>query len=345
MKYLLNKHKILLLIWLPFFTFILFITLYKTSYSVVTTGDITNLDDIYSIDGGYDSSGSFNSVFVYSTDKISLFQKWATSLDDNAYLYIPTKNYSLFSTSELNKMGVIQKNQSVEAAIIKAYNEASLTDETISLDYTFKGLIVEYIIKSDNQQFEIGDIITSINGVTAADGVYALESAYLEMYEGSEVVIKRGSSEKTLYLNAESCLYYNADGHLRTHISYLEKYNVDYKNATPALSISSINTSGPSAGLMQTLAIYNMLVQTDLTNGKRIAGTGTIDVSGNVGEIGGIEQKVVAAFKNKCDIFLCPKDNYEDGYRQYKKLGSSRSRMKFVEVSSFADAVEVLLNA
>jgi len=344
MKYLLNKNKILFIIWIPIFIFILVITLYKTDYSVITTGDITDLETVFSVEGAEDSEGSMNSVFVYSTDKISLFQKWATSLDDNAYQYIPSSSYLEFTSAEVYKMGVIQKNQSIEASAIAAYNKASNADSTISLPYTFKGLIVSYLIKSDNMQFELGDIITSINGVSASDGVSNLKAAYLTMLEGSEVIVLRDNSEITLTLNQDSSLYYKDDT-LYTHINYYEKYNVSYSSATPSLSVGSSGTTGPSAGLMQTLSIYNMLTDYDYTYGLTVVGTGTIDTSGNVGEIGGIEQKVVAAFKNNADIFLCPADNYEDGYAQYKKLGSKRDRMTFVKVSTLDEALEALANA
>ncbi|MEA2499339.1 MAG: Lon-like protease, partial [Actinomycetota bacterium] len=53
--------------------------------------------------------------------------------------------------------------------------------------------------------------------------------------------------------------------------------------------------AGPSAGLMFTLALYDRLTPEDLTSGKKIAGTGTIACDGQVGPIGGIEQKIAGA--------------------------------------------------
>lgn len=344
MKYLLNKNKILFIIWIPIFTFILIITLYRTNYSVITTGDITNLSTLINVEGEYNTSGSMNSVFVYSNDRISLFQKWATSLDPNAYLYTESDSYLEFSDAEIYKMGVIQKNQSIEASVIAAYNSAKEIDNTINIPYTFKGLIVSYLYKSDGMQFKLGDIITSINGVDASSGRDALKKAYKGMLVGSSVKILRDGVEYDLVLNESSSLYYKDDS-LYTHINYYEKYDVKYSEGSPKISIGSSGTTGPSAGLMQTLAIYNKLTETDYTYGMRVVGTGTIDLDGNVGEIGGIEQKVVAAFKNNADIFLCPLANYSDGYKQYQKLGSKRKSMAFVCVHTFSDALEALANA
>ena len=57
------------------------------------------------------------------------------------------------------------------------------------------------------------------------------------------------------------------------------------------VAVDTAGIGGPSAGLAMTLAILDDLTPGDLTGGKRVAVTGTIDPSGNVGEIGGIEQK------------------------------------------------------
>jgi Lon-like protease len=72
---------------------------------------------------------------------------------------------------------------------------------------------------------------------------------------------------------------------------------------------------GPSAGLMFTLGIIDKLRPADLTGGKIIAGTGTIDDDGNVGPIGGIPQKLVGAKDAGAQIFLVPADNCAEALR------------------------------
>ena len=62
--------------------------------------------------------------------------------------------------------------------------------------------------------------------------------------------------------------------------------------------------SGASGGFMTALAIYNALTSDDITKGKIIAGTGTIDSEGNVGVIGGVKYKLSGAVKNHADIML-----------------------------------------
>lgn len=69
---------------------------------------------------------------------------------------------------------------------------------------------------------------------------------------------------------------------------------------------------GPSAGLMFALAIYNSLTQEDLVEGVVVAGTGTVDDRGNVGGIGGIQQKVWGAERSGAELFLFPVSNCVD---------------------------------
>ena len=78
------------------------------------------------------------------------------------------------------------------------------------------------------------------------------------------------------------------------------------------VSVDTTGIGGPSAGLAMTLAILDDLTPGDLTGGKRVAVTGTIDAAGNVGEIGGIEQKAVAARAAGVQLFIVPQCSPND---------------------------------
>ena len=71
----------------------------------------------------------------------------------------------------------------------------------------------------------------------------------------------------------------------------------------------SENIGGPSAGMMFALAIVDTMTPGPITGGERVAGTGTIDGDGNVGGIGGIQQKVVTAREAGVGLFLAPASN------------------------------------
>ena len=91
------------------------------------------------------------------------------------------------------------------------------------------------------------------------------------------------------------------------------------------------------------MALYNSLIEKDITNGFRIAGTGTIEPDGTVGMIGGIQQKIYTAYDDKMEIFLCPKDNYEEALIAYNKL-PHKERMSLYSVETFEEALEILSN-
>lgn len=93
---------------------------------------------------------------------------------------------------------------------------------------------------------------------------------------------------------------------------------------------------GPSAGLMFTLAIIDVLTEGDLTGGNVVSGTGTIDVDGNVGSIGGIRQKVVAAEAAGANYLLVPEGNYEAAQT------APRTSIELVPVATLDEALAFL---
>ena len=72
------------------------------------------------------------------------------------------------------------------------------------------------------------------------------------------------------------------------------------------------DVGGPSAGLIFALAVIDRMTEESVTEGRHIAGTGTIDPDGTVGPIGGIQQKVMAAADEGATIFLAPELNCQE---------------------------------
>lgn len=95
---------------------------------------------------------------------------------------------------------------------------------------------------------------------------------------------------------------------------------------------------GPSAGMMFALTIYDKLTPGSLTQGHDIAGTGTIDASGNVGPIGGIGQKIRAAQRDGAELFLAPASNCDEA----RRATYNHSTMRVVKVSTLADAIKAV---
>ena len=93
---------------------------------------------------------------------------------------------------------------------------------------------------------------------------------------------------------------------------------------------------GPSAGLMFALGILEKLGPEDLTGGRFIAGTGTIDVSGEVGPIGGIPLKLIAARDKGASAFLVPSGNCAEASRK------PPDGLTLIKVDSLTGAVNAL---
>lgn len=84
---------------------------------------------------------------------------------------------------------------------------------------------------------------------------------------------------------------------------------------------------------MFTLAVYDLLTPGDLTGGKRIAGTGTMEPDESVGPIGGIRQKAAGARNGGADYFLAPADNCDE------VVGHVPDGLEVVRIGSFDDAL------
>ena len=100
------------------------------------------------------------------------------------------------------------------------------------------------------------------------------------------------------------------------------------------------NESGSSGGLIASLTIYNNLVEEDITHGLTIVGTGTIDINGNVGSIGGVSYKLKSAAASNADVFFVPNgENYKEAIKLKKEKGYN---IKIVGISTFDEALEYL---
>lgn len=96
------------------------------------------------------------------------------------------------------------------------------------------------------------------------------------------------------------------------------------------------DVGGPSAGLMFSLAVVDKLSPGELSGGRFVAGTGTIDGTGTVGPIGGITHKIHAATDAGAEVFLVPADNCREA------LTAGEDDVQLVEVDSLDDAIEDL---
>ena len=104
-------------------------------------------------------------------------------------------------------------------------------------------------------------------------------------------------------------------------------------------TIVSVDTSGiggPSAGLLLTLSYVDALSPGDLTAGLRVAGTGTVDSSGKVGEVAGAPFKLAAAQAVGAHVFFTP------AVLEDELAALPHDKVRLVPVSSVGDALYFL---
>lgn len=283
--------------------------------------------------------GKIYTIGVYSHIRVTLFQYLISRLsgDINVDDYDPGSD---LSKKEEAIRGDIHREFAMQHALILAYTEAAKVDPTIHIAYEFKGLIVSAVLPGSKSNLEQRDLITHINDeeITSLDqfwtrialipGNTAFTLTVLRP-NGTEYVEKRISAQKTPYNDA-----YVFD------VEVYDYYVLDPDNTTPKYEIAtSFPSRGSSGGAMTALAIYNALLSEDVTGGLRICGTGTINVQGVVGKIGGVEQKIVTAKLYGAEVFFVGVDDYEDAKKKYDEI---KADFHLISVESFAQILTEL---
>jgi PDZ domain-containing protein len=102
------------------------------------------------------------------------------------------------------------------------------------------------------------------------------------------------------------------------------------------IEIDTGRVGGPSAGLAFTLAILDRFTPGSLTGDARVAVTGTIEVDGSVGPVGGVRHKAAAAIREGATVFLVPRDELAEARK------AAGDRLKVVPVDTLDDALAEL---
>ena len=102
------------------------------------------------------------------------------------------------------------------------------------------------------------------------------------------------------------------------------------------VDINSGNIGGPSAGLAFTLGVIDSLTAGELTGGRKVAVTGTIELDGRVGDVGGVAQKTSAVKAAGAEVFIVPAGEYEVAR---ERAGSG---LTVVKVTTLQEALDAL---
>ena len=300
-----------------------------TPYLIYTPGSYIDLGTRIDADTDNKTSGTFGMAYV-SVVKASPIFIGISYLNKNWDLISKDKvKYDDETLKDAEKRDKISMEEAVSNAKIAAFKEASGTYNIDDVHH-----IITYLDSNDTE-LKLFDEIKSVDGITI-NNLEDIRNVVATKKSGTKMNIEVMRNKKLITVSSS---VYEIDGRKILGISLTDVYDVT-TNPEVEIKIKS-NESGPSGGLMMSLSIYNSLVSKDISKCKKIIGTGTIDVNGNVGEIGGVKYKLIGAVKNKADVFLCPKENYEEAVKVAK---DNNYGIKIVAVSTLKEAIEELEN-
>lgn len=289
----------------------------------------------------YDTEGTVILLFVRQHARVNVWRYLRAVIDPDVDLFRQEELIGDLSPDDARVESRVDMALS-QIAAKKLALEAADYDVPLAHD----GVVVLGILpgRPADGVLEDGDVILS------ADETEIVESNDLGSVVGEhrpgetvELRVERDGTERVLSVGTTS----DPDGRTIIGVFVVQQYDFPVD-----ITIDTSEIGGPSAGLAMTLAVLDELTPGELTGGKRVAVTGTIDEDGTVGEIGGIEQKAVAARAAGAQLFLVPECASDDADARADcetSVEAARDRVggdvPVVEVGTLADALAALVGA
>lgn len=293
-------------------------------YYIMAPGGIIDISDRIEVENKQEMEGTLNLLYVseYEANVATmlmsfLFKNWDAERVEESQV-------SNESMEEIFLRNKVMLDNSIQNAIFVAYNSANKNID-------IKGRENYVIATTLDNGIKVGDKIISANGIDI-ENVDMLKEIINKSGDYITLKVLRGDEELTLNVKVEE-----EDGNKIIGILVITNYTYDLD---PELKLTFKDSEGGSSGgLMISLNIYNALTNGDITKGKKIAGTGTIDINGNVGAIDGVKYKIMGAYANHMEIVFVPLENYEEAV---KVKEDNNYDMEIVSVKTFDDALNYL---
>ncbi|HXF37012.1 MAG TPA: PDZ domain-containing protein [Actinomycetota bacterium] len=191
------------------------------------------------------------------------------------------------------------------------------------------GALVELVVPGCPAAPELapGDVIVRIDGTRVRDERQAgrlIRTAGAG--EALALEVRSGGSRRTIRLAPEPCA-----GSDRAVLGVVLIDNLPF-----GVRMAIGDVGGPSAGLAWALGLYDLLTPGDLTGGRTIAASGSVDLQGRVGAVGGIAAKVHAAAGARATVFVVPRDDAAEA------RSAGVAGIRIVPVRTFDEAVRFL---
>ena len=309
--------------------FYVFMT-YPLPYYILVSGGTIDVSDRVEIVGEYKQEGSFNLAYVnelkgtFPTVMLSYVMPSWTLYEESDFGFDETEKAEDIDARDKLSLKESQQN-SVKVAYEAANKEFKINKTTYYIYYIYD-FVKEY------SDLKVGDKLISYDGIELED-----------VKDYKEYVNSKNKDDE---IEIE---YLRNDKVRKTKLKVFEKQNekytgimvytiYDYETDPEIKFAFKASEGGSSGGLTLALAIYNKLTKEDITNGLKIVGTGTIELDGTVGAIGGVEYKLKGAVKDNADIFVVPSgSNYEEA----KKLKEENNYdIKLIEATTFEETLE-----
>ncbi len=324
-----KKHLLIIII-----VIIIVINLIPTDYYLISPGQAINLSKNIIVENGEkDARGCF---LLTST----------TIVKANLLLYIYSffdPNIDLKNKSE-NMIEGVDQEEYIDI-MEELMRESKMISKVVALkkagynpEISGKGIIIKKILENSPAKNKLmpGDVIVQVNQYS----VRTIEefSNIIQSYTMNQIIRITFLRNNLTYSISVPLIELPAMdyGVERLGIGmYATTYNLQCKFPVK-IEIDLDKIKGPSAGLMIALEILNQLTENDLSNGLMIAGTGNLSVEGKITEVDGIKQKIISALKQKADIFLVPKENYQEALKFNQSI-------RVIAVENFDDVIMKLI--
>ena len=329
-----NKNKKLLIIFLVFFVSISSLSLIKTDYYFMSPGPPYQWDIEYENIDKYEFEGNLFQLTVRRDEANALIYAW--SLINESYDLYPREVIlpDGVTPKELSEISIQNMRTSENVAIAVALKNLGYEISSKGDGVAVVGLLDDSPVKN---KLKKSDLIQSINSTDIFSATEFI--ATLRTYSIGETVsigllreidgIKKQIFVKTTLVEHVEYKGEPMVGFLATTVN--ERFDFPFE-----IDIKTGNVGGPSAGLMMALNVYNNLIPEDITNSMVVAGTGTIEIDGSVGPVGGIKQKIIAAKRAGAELILVPVANFEEA-SQFET-----DKTAIVAVDSFDEALSVI---
>lgn len=280
-------------------------TVITVPYVIYSPGDATPVEGIVQISGArtYRSRGEvlFLTVAV-SRGRPNIWRWIQAKLDDDSEIVGEDAFLQGQPRSQVNRENVVAMDDSQLAA-----KKVALEQLGYKVTATGAGAIVAAVVKGAPADGHLrkGDVITAVDGepIRLAEQVGTIVRSKPAGTTFGFTVTRDGRT-RSEDITTEAATTGELKGRPQVGIVPVTK---DLKLDFPVeVTIDPGAVSGPSAGLAFTLTIIDEMTPGSLTGGKKVAVTGTMDLGGNVGEVGGVPQKTAAALDAGAKLFLVP---------------------------------------